>query len=452
MTVLKVSHYTIPLKLQENEYLLINSRTGAVDLVNSNIVDILQGTLHSSEVDPSIVDFFVERGHLTDMSQEEELKYLETLYRKYYEVHSKFKTHMIIPTYNCNFQCSYCYLSDIQSKDSQWLNTVIDDDHIERLFKVITHIDGSHRGRLVLYGGEPLLLKNKKVIENILKRGTMLGYRFTITTNGVSLSDFLDVIQIYNPVLQITIDGPQSKHDSRRIKKDGSGTFNEILAGVDAALESNLTILLRMNLDSKNLDTLPQMIDFYREKGFYNNPNISIHFSPVFQKSCGTYEFSIPRKDVYKAVVSQTAKQREISQISFDLQGIKMFETIFQKGGIESPRFWYCDANLGMFIYDPFGDIYVCTEHIGQESTRAGQYYPKLSWNDSCKRWRERTVFTIPECRKCKYAPFCGGGCGFEALKHYSTLSKPICSNFPNIFNLVIPHLYKTLRDDYVQT
>jgi uncharacterized protein len=105
-----------------------------------------------------------------------------------------------------------------------------------------------------------------------------------------------------------------------------------------------------------------------------------------------------------------------------------------------------------MYIYDPFGDIYVCWEHVGEESTKVGVYYPGLSWNDQYNQWRERTVFTIPECRQCVYALFCGGGCGYEALERYGTLSKPVCYDYHTVFTTAIPALYKYVRGDNAQT
>ena len=224
---MKVSAYCIRVKLEEDEYLLINSRTGAVDLVDREVIDLLGSD--PSGADPSIVEFLQERGHITDLLPEEELQQMETLYEEYIKTHKKYHTHVIIPTYNCNLECPYCFLLDLQEKGKDWLNKVIDDTHIEKIFDIATKMDGTYRGRMALYGGEPLLVKNKFVIEKILHTGKTYGYTFTIPTNGVFVIDFLDILKPYGASLQITIDGPKEIHDKRRFRKDGSGTFDEIV-------------------------------------------------------------------------------------------------------------------------------------------------------------------------------------------------------------------------------
>ena len=448
VNLVKVSKYTIPVKLEEDEYLLINSRTGAVDLVDGEVIQLMQNL--SGGADPSITEFLTERGHITDLSPEEELVLMENLYKEYVKTHKTYHTHVIIPTYRCNLECPYCFLLDLQDKGKDWLNQVIDDAHIEKIFEVATEIDGQYRGRMALYGGEPLLIKNKPVVEKILKKGSDLGYAFTIPTNGVSVVDFLDILKQYSVMLQVTIDGPKEIHNTRRVKKDGTGTFDEIIEGVDAALEAGLHAILRTNLDKANVQSFPQIIDFYRRKGWIDNPNVILHFSTVIQKPCGDYKSFTPRKTIHEALMSMKEEIPEIWQYEFDFRGMEIFESVFLKGELGAPRFWYCEANLGMSIYDPFGDIYVCWEHVGTESTKVGKYYPELEWNDLYRAWRGRTVFEVPECRKCRYALFCGGGCGFEAIEQYGSLSKPVCYNYSEVFSTLIPNLYKTLKKNQI--
>ncbi|MGC1123080.1 MAG: radical SAM protein, partial [Candidatus Methanofastidiosia archaeon] len=189
---------------------IINLAKGIGDvtatMVDKEVIELLQGTAFPEN--GSIMEFLKERGHLTDLTPADELRLIEDMYQEYITSYRQFYYHMIIPTYNCNLACGYCFLSDLLSKGKEWLNTVLDDSHIDRIFEVITEIDGSNRRRITLYGGEPLLPKNKSLIEKILKRGKGHGYAFTVLTNGVSLCDFLDVFRKYPIYLvQVTIDG-----------------------------------------------------------------------------------------------------------------------------------------------------------------------------------------------------------------------------------------------------
>jgi len=436
-----VSLYTIPLRLDENKYLLINSRTGALDLVDEEVIKVLNNEISP---DDTVLTILTERGHLTELTPDEEFEHIRTMYHTYVQDHPVQNQHFIVLTYDCNLQCPYCYLSDIHTQRE---SAVIDDQHIDTLFSVITQLDESPY-RIILYGGEPLLKKTRKAVQHILETGHDLGYSFLVLTNGVLLYDFVDDLAPYTVTVQVTIDGPQKIHDERRFRKDGSPTFSDIVKGIDKALEMGITCLLRTNIDAHNLSVLPDVVAFYREKGWLDNPRVSMHVAPVFEKPGIHYTPIIPRTTVYDTVIAQAQKAPDIVNVSFDLKGAELFEQVFKKGELGPPRFWYCDAQWGAYVYDPFGDIYVCTEHVGEEKARVGKYYPDLVWNDTYHKWRERTILTIPECRTCKYALFCGGGCGYEALNKFNTLSKPVCYNYKDVFSSVVPHLYRTVKKD----
>ncbi|MBU6996964.1 MAG: radical SAM protein [Theionarchaea archaeon] len=447
---MRMSTYCIAVQADEDEYLLINSLTGAVDVVDTDVINLLQSDLSQGE--PSILNFLHERGHITQASPEEEFEDIRTLYERFTENRKNLHTHMIIPTYDCNLVCPYCFLSDLRKKGTQWLSTVISQELIDKVFEAIAEVDGTEKGRIALYGGEPLMEKTMPAVEEILERGESLGHSFIILTNGVSLCQYMDLLRGRNVTLQVTIDGPKNLHDKRRIRKDGTGSFDQIAAGIDAALKENLRVFLRTNLDSENLGALSEVVDFARKKGWVDNPLLSMHFSPIFEKTCGTYKHSMQRKDVYTAVVSNATSHQELNTVSFDHKGIAVLERLFLKGELGAPRFWYCEANDDMIIYDPFGDLYVCFEHVGDEAGRVGRYDPELKWNEKYSQWRERTIFTIPECKECKYALLCGGGCGFAALEKYGSLDRPLCLEYHEILNVVVPHLYRSRREDLAQT
>jgi uncharacterized protein len=434
-----VSVYSIPLQLDENTYLLINSRTGALDLVDEEVMQVLRNEIPP---DDTTLDILTERGHLTELTPDQEFDHIRTMYQTFIEDHPVANQHYIVLTYDCNLQCPYCYLSDIQSRREP---TVIDGPHLDAIFHLITELDESPY-RIILYGGEPLLRKSRNAVQEILKTGNDLGYSFLVLTNGVLLHEFVGDLQPYSVTVQVTIDGPQGIHDRRRFKKDGSGTFSDIVKGIDAALEAGITCLLRTNMDADNLSVLPEVVEFYREKGWLDHPRVSMHVSPVFEKPGIHYTPIIPRTTVYDTVIQQAQRAPDVMHVSFDLKGAELFEQVFEKGELGPPRFWYCDAHNGTFVYDPFGDIYVCTEHVGEEQARVGKYYPDLVWNDMYNKWRNRTILTVPECRTCKYALFCGGGCGYEALARFGTLYKPVCYNYKEVFSSVVPHLYRTVR------
>lgn len=107
------------------------------------------------------------------------------------------------------------------------------------------------------------------------------------------------------------------------------------------------------------------------------------------------------------------------------------------------PRFWGCGAHTSLVIYDPHGNIYPCYESVGSPQHAIGVYNPRLKFDEKKRQlWRSRTVFTIPECRQCNLAFFCGGGCAMMAYTETGSIIKPHCDYTKSIVNYVIPFLY----------
>ena len=72
------SYYTIPVKLQaeDNKHMLIHGYTGAMDIVDSNIVNALNAENISSVLSEDEISLLSQRGYLTNKNVEEEQKHI----------------------------------------------------------------------------------------------------------------------------------------------------------------------------------------------------------------------------------------------------------------------------------------------------------------------------------------------------------------------------------------
>jgi radical SAM protein with 4Fe4S-binding SPASM domain len=76
-----------------------------------------------------------------------------------------------------------------------------------------------------------------------------------------------------------------------------------------------------------------------------------------------------------------------------------------------------------------------------------GRYYPTLELDaDSVEQWNERHVMNIPECRDCRIATFCGGGCAYAAMVKYNCTRRPVCDNAPQVLSAFVD----MIKDDIV--
>ena len=90
------------------------------------------------------------------------------------------------------------------------------------------------RLNITLFGGEPLIAK-EELLDFCVKMDEIANSyhcrpsffmvtNFTLVDEGV-----IEMIRRFNMDVQVTIDGGRDLHNSRRVRKDGSGTFDCIL-------------------------------------------------------------------------------------------------------------------------------------------------------------------------------------------------------------------------------
>ena len=140
---------------------------------------------------------------------------------------------MCLPVaHDCNLRCSYCFAS---TGDFGSGRRIMDLETGKRAIDYLLENSGNRRNlELDFFGGEPLM--NFDVVKEIVKyareREKAYGknFRFTITTNGVLLSD--DKIDFINKEMSnivLSIDGRKSVNDRIRKRPDGGGSYDIIM-------------------------------------------------------------------------------------------------------------------------------------------------------------------------------------------------------------------------------
>lgn len=363
-----------------------------------------------------------------------------------HRVQSKRAGFTLVPTYNCNFRCEYCYEKGLQERGRPIMGKRIDEATVDAAFvamEQLRHHDDSI-AQITLYGGEPLLRSNVAIVEHILRRGTEASYKFTAITNGSDLEAFLHLLGPGKiEALQITLDGPARVHDQRRYRSGHRGTFAAITTNIDRALETGVTISVRTNIDRENIAHMPELASFYTDRGWIGRANFSANASTVYRGEADRRDesqFCSPLE------IFETLRGLGVQVIDPLADMGRRFMQLLTGGTYPILRPAYCAGNAGQFILDPFGDIYpcwdlVCTDH------KIGRFLPSLELNEErLAEWRQRTVTNIPECQGCKYALLCGGGCSYFAMLEKGGLYHAFCYDFEARLLQQIPEVYARFR------
>ncbi|WP_201113241.1 radical SAM/SPASM domain-containing protein [Dysgonomonas sp. Marseille-P4677] len=440
--------------------MLVHGYTGAIDIASESLLSYLQSskTLSSDEAPFSreTWDILVKRGYITQKSKEEEKQYIARMADALHRRNKLFNNFTIIPSYDCNFRCSYCIENIISEKGTGWSKKTFTKEMADKAFDAMTvinpHMEFKNK-QILLYGGEPLLKENKEIVTYIVKKGYELGYKFKAITNGYEIEHFQDLLSsdmLYT--LQITIDGNKFWHDQRRYHYSDGGTFDRIIKNVGIALEHGVGVGIRINTDKNNLESINELKQLFENLGYYNYKNLfSVHVgwlqdteqeSQKVDKNNNIQFFSFKELNI-----ELKSRDIEVSDPSNNLFN-NLYHAISRKTHITlNPT--GCSAQSGAYVFGPEGYIYNCLEVVGRKEYILGDFSENhtINWDDENKnRWHSTHIATIPKCSNCKYALLCHGGCPLKTIENKINLTS--CESFPILFNMAANKAYNSYLEE----
>ncbi|MDP2211670.1 MAG: radical SAM protein [Candidatus Aquicultor sp.] len=451
---MRVNERILTYRISEEAFLLLNTLTGAIDITTPQIYDALE---NFSAVQHLTLDEFTKerlrkRGYIFD-SPDDETRWLQ-LIKDAHGKQEKTLDYIVSLTYNCNLRCAYCFEGDLTYTRRNYM----DIDDVQHVFAAIDELsDGysNHRKLIKLFGGEPLLPRNKQAIRRVLTEARQRSLPVSAVTNGTYANDYADLFDEFADVIvaaQVTLDGSKEIHDSRRKSHDGRGSFDDVCAAIEMFLAKNIKINVRTNLDMQNIGRLREHFDLLVTKGWMDNPDFGCSLSPVEDHSCsGTYEFYLPENLLVKEFYDQVKESPEMAD-AFRLglfRNLKHIKSVVNTSRPVLPLLHYCEANnLEHIVFGPDGYIYPCTECLGRPDLAMGKFHPQLEmFDDVVKMWNGRNVLRMNKCRECDIALLCGGGCAYSALVVNGDINEPVCNNARETIFAYLDYIKADLAD-----
>lgn len=330
-----------------------------------------------------------------------------------------------VPRYACNFACHYCYQAPYEEAGGPFDPVVMD-----AFFDYVTKTFAGRRKYLTLFGGEPLLPgKNAEAtLERFLHKAAAHGLEVAIVTNGYTLESYMPLLERANiRELQITLDGPPEVHDGRRMLRNGQGTFEPIARGIDRALELNLPINLRINLDRDNLPSLPALADMAIARGWTRHPRFKTQLGRTYElHHCHSGSTLLSRLELYQELWDLLQLHPQVMEYHRPTFSIARF--LFDQGEMPEPLFDSCPACKTEWAFDYTGRLYSCTATVGKPGESLGTFYPEVALDaEAVAIWEDRDVLAISACASCNQQLACGGGCGSVAKNQTGSVFQPDC-------------------------
>ncbi len=324
---------------------------------------------------------------------------------------------VIAPTLNCNFACPYCF---------ERLSTEMISAEVQNaLFNLAENAaKGKSDVNVIWYGGEPLIAKeiifnmSEKFINICRKYG--VNYNASIVTNGYLIDDSVveSMIKARIQFAQVTIDGPEDIHNSRRKLRasNESGTFNKIIKNVKKMTTKNVNVSIRVNIDKTNSSRVEEFLDVLKANHL-EKCNVNFGHVRPYTSACSS-------------ITSTCFDTKEYANMDVKLQSmlnLKKFELSSYPYYPSAKANYCCADSISSFVIDPKGNMYKCWNDVGNASRKIGNVLGKGEYfNLLHTQYMFWSPFEFEECKKCNVLPICMGGCPYEGLKQ----GKPDCEKW----------------------
>lgn len=412
---LKLSRYSF-LFNREGKYLLYNSRRNNFYELNRELYSYLSDTdiFSADSASAEQAEMIEQLRSLNILATEEnDDDYLAEL-RLRHNIRAFDSSALgltIVPTISCNLRCPYCFE---ENKPAGMMTR----ETADKLISFISEHEAAKDIDITWFGGEPTL--GVDIMEYILEKVQDIDGKklcgHSIITNGTLWTDRVIALFKKYPLggIQITLDGMQPEHDRKRIRHDGSGTFEDIMNNIGRITDAlpDVKLDIRINVDNTNSADYIRLSDMLYSR-FPEAKNISIYPGILrANRGCESPSF-------------------------FTSADVVRFYDMLRQHGHESYGYpQHCSkgcmaTRTSSYVVGPRGELYKCWEHLGKPELEIGKIdSPDLTNGKLMRRLIDNGhLFSSAECRRCGLLPVCSGGCPNKRYENlYCGANHDICT------------------------
>lgn len=326
--------------------------------------------------------------------------------------------------HDCNLRCKYCFAGTGEFHGERMLMHA--ETGKKALDFLIAHSGNRRHLEVDLFGGEPLM--NFPAVQEIVAYGRALEKKhgkeisFTITTNGVALTDeVIDYLnaEMYNVVL--SLDGRKAVHDALRPTPNGKGSYEIIAENAKKLVErrGDKEYYIRGTFTSQNLD-FAEDVKHMAELGF---DRVSIE--PVVLPEESPY--ALRDADLTRILEEYDALASYLWEREKSGKHITFFHFMIDLGNgpCLKKRISGCGAGSEYVAVTPEGDLYPCHQFVGEEGYKMGSVLTGEFDAEMQTRFSDCNILTKEVCSACWAKYFCAGGCAANAYKYNGSIYEP---------------------------
>ncbi|WP_019132509.1 thioether cross-link-forming SCIFF peptide maturase [Peptoniphilus obesi] len=416
-----------------DKYIILDIASGSVHVVDKIIYDLVDDfeNMTKSEIIEKYKkeyeeELIAEALDEIKILKEEGLLFSEdqTFLKEHYNEANIIKAACLHVAHDCNLSCNYCFASQGNFKGQREL---MNEEVGKRALDFLIENSGNRRNiELDFFGGEPLM--NFDLVKKLVAYGRKIEkehnkhFRFTITTNGVLLSD--DKIDFINENMDnvvLSLDGRKDINDCMRPTVNGKGSYDIIVPKFKKLVEKrgDKDYYIRGTFTNSNLDFSEDLKTFY-EEGFEKTS-----IEPVVTDEKEPYAI---REEHLEKIL------QEYEKLSKDYMKIRKVDKDFlffhfmidlNQGPCAVKRSVGCGAGSEYVAITPEGDVYPCHQFVGEEEFKLGDIFNGIKNTELRDEFKSTNIYTKKSCPTCWARYYCSGGCHANAFYSNGNIKEP---------------------------
>lgn len=351
----------------------------------------------------------------------------------------------IVVTENCNFNCKYCFISDIVSANDK--NKVMTKEvakaSVELLQRTYERQQHDYDKTITFYGGEPLL--NFEVIEYFMQEVDRMkastywpgDVKFAIITNGSLLTkEHIDFLRENNIALSISYDVDKQSH-SNRSSRSGQDTFDDVRKNIQMCIDEQMPYSLSITISENTI----------------RNREAVLNEIASLQPLTIAFNMLIPNKHLAPSSTYYEDATDFMIECFKQLRTNGLYEDRMMRkvqAFIDNKMYLYdcCASGGNQFVIAPDGSIGICHGYLNNRKYFSANVFDNdFDFRNSTifEYWKKRSPLFMPECQECECIGICGGGCPYAAdYLHGSiyTLDERFCIHAKKVLRWMINDLF----------
>lgn len=292
-------------------------------------------------------------------------------------------------------------------------------DVIKQSLKWLDQVNKSNKKTLGIsfFGGEPLLEWEKitMTVDYARKNFPKNRFSFSVTTNTTLLDrEKIEYCKRNRVMILVSTDGIREAQNTHRLKKDGSGSFDDMVDNMKLAFKENIAKTARLTYTPKTLPYLYESVKFLAEEVGAGNiaPTSADGFIEFSDEDLKEWDRQYEKINEYARKELDEGRRPALNYTA------KCFRQLITDQEMDKP----CGAGRGTVGINYKGDMFPCHRFVQHSEWAIGNVWDGITDTEKKKIFEDYDVNkTNPKCMSCDNK-FCGGTCYAAAYAKHGSI------------------------------